>query len=397
MSLGRIHRTNPQARHVVKEPSLTPIEIASGTIVGEASSLVRTPEAASGVTPRAASEDWVRRALTKTPCIVAFSGGRDSSAALATAVHVARREGLPLPIPATLRFKGIREADESSWQRSVVEHLVLDDWEVLDVPEDELDLLGPVATALLRKHGLLCPPNAYFLYPLMELARGGSFVTGWDGDGLLNTWRWQKLAGVLRRSQAPRLSDLARFAYVASPRVLRRLVERKRPGVDFSWLRPHAAATVRERIVVEDADQPGRWGAWIDWYRKRRHLALIRDSSLVLTQETEVTAVPFFESPTFITSLAMERSIAGPGDRTEIMSWLFGDLLPAAILQRSDKALLMRPQWGRPSKDFTSRWDGEGVDPSIVDVEDLKRLWHSGIPVGITALLLQDAFLRSTD
>ena len=96
----------------------------------------------------------------------------------------ARRHGLPLPIPATYRFPGIEDADESAWQDSVVRHLDLEDWVRVEVT-DELDLVGPVAGPLLRRFGPLWPPNSHFGGLLVPHARGGTFVTGVGGDELL--------------------------------------------------------------------------------------------------------------------------------------------------------------------------------------------------------------------
>lgn len=59
--------------------------------------------------------------LGRPPCLLAFSGGRDSSALLAVAVSVAHREGLPLPIP--LIYPGVAGTDESSWQYMILDHL----------------------------------------------------------------------------------------------------------------------------------------------------------------------------------------------------------------------------------------------------------------------------------
>ena len=52
------------------------------------------------------------RALRRPPCLVSFSGGLDSSALLAVATAVARREGLDDPVPATLVVPGSPESDE---------------------------------------------------------------------------------------------------------------------------------------------------------------------------------------------------------------------------------------------------------------------------------------------
>ena len=97
-------------------------------------------------------------ALERPPCGVAFSGGRDSSLVLAVAVHVARREGLPEPIPITRVFPDVSESDEQLWQERVVRHLGLREWHRVTV-HDELDVMGPHATAHLREHGIVWPPT----------------------------------------------------------------------------------------------------------------------------------------------------------------------------------------------------------------------------------------------
>ena len=56
-----------------------------------------------GLTPLAALEEAILPALRRPPCLVSFSGGRDSSCVLAAATRAARREGLQPPVPVTLR------------------------------------------------------------------------------------------------------------------------------------------------------------------------------------------------------------------------------------------------------------------------------------------------------
>src|SRR3954470_25068106 len=106
---------------------LDPLEVASGLVFGldPNSAGLSGAEVAS---PRAALESAVLRALCRPPCVVSFSGGRDSSAILALATAVARREGLPLPIPATHRFEDVPLSHETSWQEQVVSHLGLENW-----------------------------------------------------------------------------------------------------------------------------------------------------------------------------------------------------------------------------------------------------------------------------
>lgn len=132
----------------------------------------------------------VRPALLRQPCVVSFSGGRDSSAVLAVAVRLARREGLALPVPVTMRFADAEDTHESDWQELVIRHLGLKEWVRLDLT-DELDLLGPISTDVLLRHGLLWPPNSFAHLVILREAPGGSLLTGLDGDGVFGNWRYR--------------------------------------------------------------------------------------------------------------------------------------------------------------------------------------------------------------
>ena len=162
---------------------LTPLEIASGLPFGAPERIVPLPR--PGVGAREALEAAMLPALRRSPCLVSFSGGRDSSTVLAAATALARREGLPDPVPATLRAPGAARADETEWQERVVAHVGIADWERIEV-HDELDALGPYATRVLRRHGLLWPFNIHFHLPLLDRARGGSLLTGVGGDELFS-------------------------------------------------------------------------------------------------------------------------------------------------------------------------------------------------------------------
>ncbi|NUT56362.1 MAG: hypothetical protein HOQ03_10310 [Thermoleophilia bacterium] len=149
--------------------ALTPLELASGLVLGG-----DEPDRSAPVDPdpRSAIEHAVLEPLRRGPCLVSFSGGRDSSAVLAVAAAVARREGLPLPVPATLRFPNAAASAETEWQEQVVAHLGLEEWVRLE-RTDELDCVGPVATECLERHGVLWPSNAHVHAPLFARARGG--------------------------------------------------------------------------------------------------------------------------------------------------------------------------------------------------------------------------------
>jgi hypothetical protein len=168
----------------VKAPEvqpLTPLELASGLVFGDGGRPADLPLESPPVPPRAALERAVLPALRRPPCLVSFSGGRDSSAILAVATAVARREGLALPIPATNRFPTADGTLETEWQERVIAYLGIEDWIRRDLT-DELDCVGPVATRVLRRHGVLWPCNTHFHDPLFEAAAGGSVLTGIGGD-----------------------------------------------------------------------------------------------------------------------------------------------------------------------------------------------------------------------
>jgi len=171
---------SPTAGAARRAAPLRPLDIAYGVPLGRDRRAPRlVPDQRRP--PIAAIEEVLGTALARPPCVISFSGGRDSSALLAVAARLARRSGLNPPIPATLRFPGDAATDEGAWQATVLSHLGLDDWVRIDVG-DELDAVGPVAGNALRRHGLLWPFNVHFHLPVIELAPGGTVVTGFGGD-----------------------------------------------------------------------------------------------------------------------------------------------------------------------------------------------------------------------
>ena len=113
------------------------VELALGTPLGVVPEALVLPSCA--LSPRAELERIIDDQFASgRQVFVCFSGGRDSSAVLALAVHVARRNGAPLPIPVTLRFPDHPESDETNWQEMVVRHLDLTEWIVIDRPDADL-------------------------------------------------------------------------------------------------------------------------------------------------------------------------------------------------------------------------------------------------------------------
>ncbi len=374
-------------------PRLTALELASGVVLGQQSDAPPLLPIEPGLSPRAALEEALRPALSRRPCVIGFSGGRDSSALLAVAVHVARRDGLPLPVPATLRYRDLPEADEAAWQERVIDHLGLDEWVRIDVT-DEVDYLGPVAQAALRRHGVLWPAYFYSYQPLMALAAGGVFVTGIDGDGLFGGWRWARLEPLRRGLVRPAAGDVVRLALAHAPQQVRRLAGH-RHRLAFAWLTPEALTEVNSRWFVHYAEEPVRWDLRVAWWSRLRGLALAVSTLDVLATDCRARVFNPLLDRRFLGALAGQGGRAGCGDRTAMMHALFGDLLPAEVVSRRTKATFGGGWWRSASKAFANDWDGGGVDDELVDVDGLRAEWATARPTIRTMPLLQHAWLAS--
>jgi asparagine synthase (glutamine-hydrolysing) len=372
--------------------SATLLELASGKPFGEQSSPA-LPNVGPGITARSALEDAVRPWLDHTPCLTGFSGGRDSSAMLAVAVHVARREGLPLPVPVTIRYQGVADADESTWQELVIRHVGVEDWVRIDV-DDELDYLGPLAARLLHRHGVMWPPYFHYEHVLLERAAGGVLLSGHDGDGVFGGFPWGGLSALRRRERRPRRSDLLPLARALAPTPLRAW-EAQLHRLPLPWLQPEARRTVESGVALEQAGQPRRWDHWVSWLARRRSLALALSTIDTLAQGCDAQAAHPFLDPRFLAALGRQGGSVGWGQRTEVMLGLFSDILPAEVIRRTVKSSLGGGFWRGASRSFAAEWDGQGVDEGIVDPVALRTAWMAHRPKIGAIAMLQQAWLAS--
>jgi asparagine synthase (glutamine-hydrolysing) len=374
--------------------SLRPLETASGLVLGLEAGLERTTPARSGPSPLEELERAVLPALLRPPCLVSFSGGRDSSTVLAVATRVARREGLQLPVPATNRFASVETSAEDEWQERVVADLGLEDWPRLE-QGGELDLVGPVAAEGLRRHGLIWPFNAHFHIPLLRLAAGGSLLTGIGGDELLTGPRWSGVANMLLGRRRPVRRDVLRLGFVAAPRVLRRRVLARDLPLPYPWLRPAARRELARVWAAHGAGEPLRWTAHLGWVRRLRYLHVGTDSLRRLAEDDGVQLAHPFLDAGFADALArLPRSTRYVG-RTALMQALFRDVLPEDVLARPTKASFDGAFWNAASRAFAARWDGSGVDPELVDADALRDEWRSEAPDPRSFTLAQSAWLAS--
>jgi hypothetical protein len=374
---------------------LSDLEVSYGLALGRWAGA--TPLAPSSADPRAALDGVLRQALSRPPCLVSFSGGLDSSALLAACVRVARSEGLPDPVPATLVFQESGPSDEREWQHLVLDHLGLarSSWLRFELT-DELDAVGPVARDMMTRHGgVVWPFNLHFHLPIIEAAAGGSVVTGFGGDelGRSSAGMWGERLVAQRRLGGPK--HLALVAYSRGPSRIRwaRQVTRARGHrAELPWLTPRARWQLRMARADEDTHPLG-WGAVLrDYFWCRRYIRVCRENFSIVAAPYDVEVVhPFVEAP-LLASLG-EGHFAGLGGRRGVWELLFAGLLPEALLARTTKAVFSDPLWTETAQQFARSWSGRGLDERLVDVDVLRAHWLSPERSVMSTSLLQAAWL----
>lgn len=349
--------------------------------------------------PRSALEAAMVPALVRAPCFVAFSGGRDSSGVLALATHVARRHGLPDPVPVTELYPGVPEADESEWQQLVISHLRLQDWVRLEFPTGN-DLLGAHAQASLRRRGMLWPAALHVKTAVLDqLGGAGSLLTGEGGDEVLGRRRGAQVSRLWRRGAAMiRPHDLRAAGATLAPERYRRRRERAR--LDRAqmqpWLRPEARERHHQLLAADFASEPLSTPGSLEWLLTRRVAVMASHNYSALADEYGLALHEPLLDPGFVRSWAREVGTWGLSSRTEAMRALFADLLPEAILTRRSKAYFNRAFIGEQTRAFAQSWDGRGLDGDLVDADVLRAEWTSPFPSAISTPLLHAAWLASS-
>jgi hypothetical protein len=326
---------------------LMPLEIASGLVFGFAP-LVSRPMPHGGATAREALERAILPALLRAPCLLSFSGGTASSAVLAVAVQLARREGLEPPVAVTNRIEGLAGAHETARQEDVIIRLGLTEWIRFDF-SDELDLVGPVAMRVLRHHGFLWPSHAHISMPLVEWAAGGSLITGLGQRNALG-----EPGGLLCRDPGP-----------------------------LPWLRRSAQREVRARWAADVVARPrtAQRPPW--WWAALRQVQIGIELLRRLGAELRVEICHPLIDPVFTSALGELPANQASADA------LFGDLLPSKLLVQPPTPIHRNGFWGSHSRELAEGWDGENVDPALVDPEALRLQWSLPRPDARTFLLLQ--------
>lgn len=368
---------------------MDPLEIASGWLADDGPEALPSTDA----TPRAALDTTLLRCLTRVPCLVAFSGGRDSSALLAAAVTVARREQLPAPVAITLDYPEVPDAEETAWQHQVLDHLGVTE-RVRIVVHDEHDAVGPVAVPLLRRHGQMWPPNVTPTWRMMDRARGGTLLTGEGGDEVFGIKRITPVTKLLRSHVRAdrRLYPLA--ARALAPRRVRHR-DALRQGYRPPWLRDTAWREMERRHAGDVAAQHLHAGRQTWQLATQRASRIGYDTVRTLGAEIDVDYVQPLLEPGFVAAVAAAAGPWGWTGRTSTMRRLFGDLLPGAVIGRQTKASFNGAVFAGHTRAFARAWDGTGVDEELVDPAVLREHWLSALPHAPSMALLHQAWLAT--
>ncbi len=378
----------------MNDVSLDDLDVASGMVAGS----VERGDDWFGDGARESPLDAVRtvvlQGLLRPPCLVSFSGGRDSSAVLAVAVELARQEGLPAPVAITARFAA-EETAEDEWQQLVIDHLEVGEWVKVDIGE-ELDLLGPVGTGFIGRHGLRYPQNTHFHDPLLREAGGGTLLSGAGGDELFEPHRWARAALVLSGSVRPTRSDALVVGAALSPRPLRARVHHRGELVMPGWLRPPGRRAFLRRVHGWVSRDPVRYDAHLEWWRRSRYIVHgQRSLALLASDHGAQFLAPFSEEPV-LRSLALTQGRTGFASRTEAMAQLFGTFLPPSLIERRSKATFLSPLVGPATRAFARVADPSHLDlERWVDYDALRSAWTRESVDVRSLLALQICWLRS--
>lgn len=379
-------------------PPLTPLEICSGMIFGAEPELAEEDDdeaVRSG--PRAALEEVLLPALTRPPCLVAFSGGRDSSAILAAATDVARRRGLDDPVPVTYRYEAHPKTWEPEWQEAVVRHLDLAEW-VTKAVTIEFDAVGELAAGMLRRHGLFWPPNAHAMVPLLRAAQGGSLVTGNGGDELFTPRGSRRVVPIRTGRLRPARGEVKHVVLSVlsvMPRAVRELAWRARRPVRLPWLGPEGSRQLARAVAARWAEQSRSWAEAVEATIRHRNLRVAQAAFHTFARDADCALVEPLLDRRFVVAVGGNAPRRGYESRAAALEAHFGDLLPRATITRSTKASFTEVFWGPASRAFAARWDGAGLDAGLVDAQALRREWSKPTPDFRSVTALQAAWLAT--
>ena len=120
-----------------------------------------------------------------------------------------------------------------------------------------------------------------------------------------------------------------------------------------------------------------------------------RAGKRLLGRAEDVEMVHPLCEPEVLTAVARAWGQAGPTDRLAALREVAGELLPRSVPRRSDKAWFDRVFWASYARRLARDWNGEGVDPTLVNSPGLRRAWSRSPATPHVYTLLQSVWLAS--
>ena len=309
----------------------------------------------------------VRRRLLRRPRLVARARRRDAR-------RPARRAARP-GADARACSPTSRSPTSRSGRRPSSATSGCADWHRIEI-HDELDVVGPIATGILRQHGVAVAADASpATCRSSTRCRGGSVMDGEGGDEVLGSaaHRVAPLARVRALAASGALAPRTARARCActgigagAARCARQWSDRRSP-----WLRPRPAkrsldaldAVRRAPAAVVRGERPSRPAPAHAGARRpqnrdgrpRRHDVRLHEPAAASRRRARAGArgrVPR------VVAIAPPCCGALAADLLPTPSW------PARARRRSPGAT-----WPRTPVRFAEGWDGTGVDPELVDPE----------------------------
>ena len=377
-------------------PVLDPLELYSGIIAGRRRSALPADieERDPGASPREVLERLLLEPLTNGPCHVAFSGGRDSSAMLATATHVARRHGLPDPIPLTVRMEQHPRTWETEWQELTIRHLGISEWKLVPVVH-ELDALGADAQGALRRHGLYWPSQAHSMLVFARNAGSGSLLTGGGGDEVFAGWSQRKVAFRRLIKLHPRRRAAKWIALSSLPQRAQTELLLARQKLETPWVRPEVERRLQREYRQRSRRRTKDWGEVLEGFIDSRYLEFLRPVLDTFAMDHGVRLHEPFYDPRFIRAVVRAAPPEGYAGRTAGLEANFHDVLPREVIERSTKAVFTEAAWGPNAREFVAAWDGRGLDERYVAVDALREEWAKPRPSPRSIPCLHQAWLAA--
>ncbi len=323
---------------------------------------------------------------------VLFSGGRDSSAVLAVATRVARELGADDPIPLIGRHNDAPDSNETEWQDLVLSHLKLTQTIVRRFTGEQ-SLLSSRSEESLRSTGLLWPPSLHVQAAYVDDLPLGNVLSGEGGDFVIGPRRISRTADAIR-ARRPRETLRAAYGALAVSRWRRTAADNLQ--IASPWLTPEGRTMLTD-VIQRMTPEPLSWSAGL------RSMSESRPARMANTNFRGVFDVAGFhcenplEHPRFVSALSATAHYWGPGNRTQMMRSLFGNLLPDRVLSRQTKASFNDVRWTHRERDFAREWSGNGVDSRFIDHDKLRDAWLSDIPPVLSDVHLHAAWLSDNN